>query len=183
MHPTYSLRYRITTRCTALVLSMTCSSWGPRRFHLQLHSHECSGCRKIANSRFAYAAFEEAFQGKRWAALTAQGARPQRPLWASTGVKNPDYSDTMYVTELTVADTVNTTPEKTLLAFADHGEVEGDKVTGTAAQAQEVFDALEGLGIDLTDVFLTVEDEGVDKFEKSWTELLATVKGQLAAAR
>jgi transaldolase len=83
---------------------------------------------------------------------------------------------------VTVADTVNTMPEKTLLAFADHGEVEGDKVTGTAAQAQEVFDALERLGVDLTDVFLTVEDEGVDKFEKSWTELLATAEGQLAAA-
>ena len=80
---------------------------------------------------------------------TAQGAKPQRPLWASTGVKNPDYSDTMYVTELVVADTVNTMPEKTLLAFADHGEVDGDQVTGTAAQAQEVFDALERVGIDL----------------------------------
>jgi transaldolase len=137
----------------------------------------------IANSRLAYAAFEEAFQGKRWAALTAQGAKPQRPLWASTGVKNPDYSDTMYVTELTVADTVNTMPEKTLLAFADHGEVEGDKVTGTAAQAQEVFDALERVGIDLTDVFLTLEDEGVEKFEKSWHELLDTVKGQLDGAK
>jgi transaldolase len=137
----------------------------------------------IANSRLAYAAFEEAFQGKRWAALTAQGAKPQRPLWASTGVKNPDYSDTMYVTELTVADTVNTMPEKTLLAFADHGEVEGDKVTGTAGQAQEVFDALERVGIDLTDVFLTLEDEGVDKFEKSWHELLDTVKGQLDSAK
>ena len=98
-------------------------------------------------------------------ALTAQGAKPQRPLWASTGVKNPDYSDTMYVTELVVADTVNTMPEKTLLAFADHGEVDGDQVTGTAAQAQEVFDALERVGVDLTDVFLTLEDEGVDKFE------------------
>jgi transaldolase len=137
----------------------------------------------IANSRLAYAAYEEAFQGKRWAALTAQGAKPQRPLWASTGMKNPDYPDTLYVTELTVADTVNTMPEKTLLAFADHGEVEGDKVTGTAAQAQEVFDALERLGIDLTDVFLTLEDEGVDKFEKSWQELLDTVKGQLDGAK
>ena len=137
----------------------------------------------IANSRLAYAAFEETFQGKRWAALTAQGAKPQRPLWASTGVKNPDYSDTMYVTELTVADTVNTMPEKTLQAFADHGEVEGDKVTGTAAQAQEVFDALERVGIDLTDVFLTLEDEGVEKFEKSWHELLDTVKGQLDGAK
>jgi transaldolase len=136
----------------------------------------------IANSRLAYAAYQEVFQGTRWAQLTAQGAKPQRPLWASTGVKNPDYSDTMYVTKLLVADTVNTMPEKTLMAFADHGEVEGDQVTGTAAQAQEVFDALEHVGIDITDVFLTIEDEGVDKFEKSWKELLDTVKGQLDAA-
>jgi len=98
-------------------------------------------------------------------------------------VKNPEYSDTMYVTELVVADTVNTMPEKTLQAFADHGEVEGDKVTGTAAAAQQVFDALERVGIDLTDVFLVLEDEGVDKFEKSWAELLETVKGQLDAAK
>ena len=73
-------------------------------------------------------------------------------------------------------------PEKTLLAFADHGEVLGDRVTGRAKEAQEVFDALERVGIDLTDVFLTLEDEGVDKFEKSWKELLDTVKGQLDAA-
>jgi transaldolase len=137
----------------------------------------------VANSRLAYAAFEEVFQGTRWAQLTAQGAKPQRPLWASTGVKNPDYSDTMYITELVVADTVNTMPEKTLMAFADHGEVEGDKVTGTAAQAQEVFDALERVGVDLTDVFQVLEDEGVEKFEASWQELLDTVKTQLDAAR
>ena len=86
------------------------------------------------------------------------------------------------MTELTVADTVNTMPEKTLLAFADHGEVEGDTVTGTAAQAQGVFDALERVGVDLTDTFLTLEDEGVQKFEASWQELLDTVKGQLASA-
>jgi transaldolase len=135
----------------------------------------------IANSRLAYAAFEEVFQGTRWAQLTAQGAKAQRPLWASTGVKNPDYSDTMYITELVVADTVNTMPEKTLQAFADHGEVQGDQVTGTAAQAQEVFDALERVGIDLTDAFLVLEDEGVEKFEASWKELLDTVKGQLDA--
>jgi transaldolase len=97
-------------------------------------------------------------------------------------VKNPDYSDTMYITELVVADTVNTMPEKTLLAFADHGEVDGDQVTGTAAQAQGVFDALEGVGVDLTDVFRTLEDEGVEKFEQSWRELLDTVKGQLDTA-
>jgi transaldolase len=137
----------------------------------------------IANSRLAYAAFQEVFQGSRWAQLTAQGAKAQRPLWASTGVKNPDYADTMYVTELVVADTVNTMPEKTLRAFADHGEVEGDKVTGTAAQAQEVFDALERVGVDLTDVFQVLEDEGVEKFEASWHELLDTVRGQLDGAK
>jgi transaldolase len=137
----------------------------------------------VANSRLAYAAFQEVFQGPRWEALAAKGAKPQRPLWASTGVKNPDYPDTLYITELVVADTVNTMPEKTLDAFADHGEVEGDRVTGTAAQAQEVFDALVAVGIDLTDVFLALENEGVDKFEKSWTELQESVKGQLDAAR
>jgi len=137
----------------------------------------------VANSRLAYAAFEEVFQGTRWAQLTAQGAKAQRPLWASTGVKNPDYSDTMYVTELVVADTVNTMPEKTLKAFADHGELQGDQVTGTAAQAQEVFDALERVGVDLTDVFQVLEDEGVQKFEASWHELLDTVKGQLDSAK
>jgi transaldolase len=137
----------------------------------------------IANSRLAYAAYTEVFQGSRWAALTAQGARPQRPLWASTGVKNPEYADTMYITELLVTDTVNTMPEKTLMAFADHGEVDGDQVTNTAGQAQEVFDALERVGVDLTDVFQVLEDEGVDKFEQSWRELLETVRGQLDGAR
>jgi transaldolase len=137
----------------------------------------------IANSRLAYAAFEEVFAGERWEALAAKGARVQRPLWASTGVKNPDYPDTMYVTELVVAGTVNTMPEKTLGAFADHGEVHGDRVTGKAAEAQQVFDSLERVGIDLTDVFLTLEDEGVDKFEKSWAELGETVGHQLDGAR
>lgn len=136
----------------------------------------------VANSRLAYAAFEKVFSGPRWEALATEGARPQRPLWASTGVKNPDYPDTLYVTELVVADTVNTMPEATMDAFADHGEVKGDRVTGTAEQAQAVFDALEDVGIDLTDVFLTLEDEGVEKFEKSWGELIETVRGQLAGA-
>jgi transaldolase len=137
----------------------------------------------VANSRLAYAAFQEVFSSDRWRALEAKGARPQRPLWASTGVKNPDYSDTLYITELVVADTVNTMPEKTMLAFGDHGEVHGDRVTGTAAEAQEVFDALERAGIDLPDVFRVLEDEGVEKFEKSWTELGDTVTGQLEQAR
>jgi transaldolase len=123
------------------------------------------------------------FSGERWEALAAKGAKAQRPLWASTGVKNPDYPDTMYITELVVADTVNTMPEKTLRAYADHGEQHGDAVTGTGAQAQEVFDALSAAGVDLTDVFLVLENEGVEKFEKSWAELLETVKGQLDGAK
>ena len=137
----------------------------------------------VANSRLAYDAFQKVFTSDRWKDLEAKGAKPQRPLWASTGVKNPEYSDTLYVTELVVADTVNTMPEKTMAAFADHGEVAGDKVTGTGPAAQEVFDALERVGIDLTDVFLVLEDEGVEKFEKSWSELQESVQGQLDAAQ
>jgi len=139
----------------------------------------------VANSRLAYAAFQEVFSGPRWEAFAAKGAKAQRPLWASTGVKNPDYSDTLYVTELVVADTVNTMPEKTMMAFADHGELvaSGDAVTGTAAQAQQVFDVVAAAGIDLADVFVVLEDEGVDKFEKSWAELLESVRGQLEIAQ
>ncbi|NMI01895.1 transaldolase [Pseudonocardia acidicola] len=143
---------------------------------------ELRGKAAIANARLAYAAYQEVFAGERWAALEQQGARVQRPLWASTGVKNPEYPDTMYVTELVVANTVNTMPEKTLKAFADHGEVLGDRVTGRAAEARAVFDALERVGIDVSDVFRTLEREGVEKFEKSWQELGETVRAQLDAA-
>jgi len=136
----------------------------------------------VANARLAYAAYEEVMASDRWAVLEKDGANPQRPLWASTGVKNPDYSDTMYVTDLVVANTVNTMPEKTMDAFADHGEVTGDQVTGRAAGAQHVFDQLAAVGIDFDDVFLVLETEGVDKFKKSWDELVETVKGQMAAA-
>jgi transaldolase len=134
----------------------------------------------VANARLAYAAYEEVFSGERWEQLKAAGASPQRPLWASTGVKNPDYSDTLYVTDLVVADTVNTMPEKTLQAFADHGEVQGDQVTGRAAEAQEVFDRLAAVGIDFDDVLLVLEREGVEKFVASWDELVTTVEGQMA---
>jgi transaldolase len=136
----------------------------------------------VANSRLAYAAFEEVFSGERWTTLAERGAKAQRPLWASTGVKNPDYSDTLYVTELVVSGTVNTMPEKTMQAFADHGEVRGDRVTGTAAESQQVFDAVSAAGVDLVDVFLTLENEGVEKFDKSWSELGETVQGQLDGA-
>ena len=137
----------------------------------------------VANARLAYAAYEEVFAGERFAALKADGARVQRPLWASTGVKNPDYSDTLYVTELVAANTVNTMPEKTMDAVADHGVVTGDTVTGTASAAQGVFDALVEVGIDKDDVFRVLEEEGVEKFEKSWAELMEATQGQLDAAK
>jgi transaldolase len=138
----------------------------------------------VANARLAYKAYEDVFVGgARFDALKGDGARVQRPLWASTGVKNPDYSDTMYVTELVAPNTVNTMPEKTLEAVADHGVISGDTVTGTADSAQAVFDELSAVGIDLVDVFKVLEDEGVDKFEKSWSELLEATQGQLDAAK
>src|SRR6476660_5710691 len=116
---------------------------------------------------------EEVFVGgRRFESRKSDGARVQRPLWAATGVKNPDYSDTLYVTELVAPNTVNTMPEKTLEAVADHGVITGDTVTGRGAESQAVFDQLSAIGIDLTDVFLVLESEGVDKFEKSWQELL-----------
>ncbi|WP_328608163.1 transaldolase [Amycolatopsis sp. NBC_00345] len=137
----------------------------------------------IANARLAYAAFEKLLDTDRWKALAADGAHAQRPLWASTGVKDPAYSDTRYVDQLVVKDTVNTMPEKTLDAAADHAEVTGDQVTGRGAEAQAVFDKLSGVGIDIADVFVTLENEGVEKFEKSWQELLDTVTGQLENAK
>jgi transaldolase len=137
----------------------------------------------VANARLAYAAYQDVFEsGDRFAALAQSGARVQRPLWASTGVKNPDYPDTLYVTELVAANTVNTMPEKTLDAVADHGVVTGDTISGTAAASQEVFDAVSAAGIDLVDVFDKLESEGVDKFEVSWNELLEATAASLSAA-
>jgi len=134
----------------------------------------------LANARLAYGAYQEVFGvGSRWAGLAEDGAKPQRPLWASTGVKNPNYPDTMYVTELVAPNTVNTMPEKTMNAVAEHGEVTGDTVSDTAVAAQQVFDNLDGVGIDITDVFRTIENEGVQKFTASWAELADTVQSQL----
>jgi transaldolase len=141
------------------------------------------GTAAIANARLAYAAYEEVFGAPRWTPLAEAGAHKQRPLWASTGVKNPEYSDTRYVDQLVVANTVNTMPEKTLHAVADHAELTGDTVSGTAGEAQRVFDELATAGIDIEDVYLVLEREGVEKFEKSWAELLETVTGQLDKAK
>ncbi|OBJ74119.1 transaldolase [Mycobacterium sp. 1274756.6] len=137
----------------------------------------------VANARLAYAAYREVFEsGERFAALAAAGARVQRPLWASTGVKNPDYPDTLYVTELVAPHTVNTMPEKTIEAVADHGTISGDTVTGTEAAAAAVFDDLAAVGVDVADVFVVLEDEGVQKFEASWSELADEVAAHLDSA-
>lgn len=137
----------------------------------------------VANARVAYAAYEEVVASERWQRLAEAGANAQRPLWASTGVKNPDYPDTLYVTDLVVADTVNTMPEKTMQAFADHGEVRGDEVTGRAGEAQELIDAVRAQGVDWDDVIASLETEGVEKFVASWGELVETVEGQMEKAR
>jgi transaldolase len=133
----------------------------------------------VANALVAYGAYEEVFDSERWRDLEAAGANPQRPLWASTGVKNPDYDDTTYVRDLVVAGTVNTMPEKTLEAFADHGEVLGDVVSGKAGEGRALLERLREVGVDLDDVMLVLEDEGVEKFKKSWEELVATVQDQM----
>lgn len=136
----------------------------------------------VANARLAYGLFEEFLEDPRWKSLQAAGARAQRPLWASTGVKNPDYRDTMYVSDLVVAGTVNTMPEKTLLAFADHGEVAGDQVRPHLEDARTTMAAVADAGVDLDDVIDLLEREGVEKFVASWHELLDTVRQQLDRA-
>ncbi|WP_435736047.1 transaldolase [Cellulosimicrobium sp. PMB13] len=133
----------------------------------------------IANARLAFEAYEEFSGTDRWRSLAAAGAHPQRPLWASTGVKNPEYRDTMYVDELVTDGVVNTMPEGTLQAFADHGVVTGDTVTGTAAAARRTIETVESFGVSLTEVTARLEAEGVRKFEDSWTELLETTAENL----
>ncbi len=144
---------------------------------------ELRGKAAIANARLAYQAYEEVIGDERWKTLAAAGARVQRPLWASTGVKDPAYSDTMYVTELVAPDTVNTMPGKTLDAVADHGEIAGETIRGRYDEAAQVLDRLERLGIGYSEVTDLLEREGVDKFEKSWAELMQTVTDELDRAR
>jgi transaldolase len=133
----------------------------------------------VANARLAYELFEQRSATPRWEALKAKGAKVQRPLWASTSTKDPSYPDTLYVIDLVVADTVNTMPEATLHATADHGVFRGDTVHGTYDESRAVFASLEALGIGYDDVVQVLEDEGVSKFEVSWTEMLQTIQDQL----
>ena len=144
--------------------------------------HPLRGKAAIANARLAYEQYEKVAGSPRFQELAAKGANTQRPLWASTGVKDPDYPDTMYVSELVVANTVNTMPEKTMDAFADHGDVRGDTVHGTYDDARDVIAALERDGISYDDVVAVLETEGVDKFDTSWAELLDTVSNELDKA-
>jgi transaldolase len=137
----------------------------------------------VANARLAFEAYEEFFGSDRWAALEADGARRQRPLWASTGVKNPDYKDTMYVDDLVVEGTVNTMPEKTLDAVADHGEIRGDQIRPFYADAHRHMEALAEAGVDYDDVIEVLIKEGVEKFVTAWDGLLESVTKALEAAR
>ncbi|MEU8888340.1 transaldolase [Streptomyces sp. NPDC048442] len=133
----------------------------------------------LANARLAYQAFEEVFSSDRWAALDKAQANKQRPLWASTGVKDPSYKDTLYVDDLVAPGTVNTMPEATLEATADHGQITGNTIAGTYEQARADLDAVEKLGIAYDDVVLLLETEGVDKFEDAWNDLLKSTEAEL----
>jgi transaldolase len=133
----------------------------------------------IANARLAYQAHQELTAGERWQRLAALGARSQRPLWASTGVKDPAYPDTMYVESLVAPGTVNTMPGPTLEAFADHGHASGDTITGAYDNAARLLRELAGVGIDFDDVTDELERDGLVKFERSWSELTATVADHL----
>ena len=137
----------------------------------------------LANARLAYELYEQKFAEDRAKKLLEAGANVQRPLWASTGVKDPALPDTLYVTELVADGTVNTMPEKTLNATLDHGEITGDSITGNYEDAHRVFEGLEAVGIDMTDVTNLLEEEGVDKFVASWRELQGSITEALEKAK
>jgi transaldolase len=143
---------------------------------------ELRGKAGVANARLAYERYEKVIASERWQALKAAGANIQRPLWASTGVKDPAYDDTMYVADLVAPDTVNTMPEATLDAVADHGRITGDTIAGTYAQSREVIDRLNALGISYDEVIEVLEVEGVQKFEDSYAQLAESVQKQLDSA-
>jgi transaldolase len=136
----------------------------------------------IANARLAYKQWLRVFGLDRSRALIAEGMNVQRPLWASTGVKDPALPSTLYVTELAAPQTVNTMPEATLLATADQAEVTGDRITGFIGNAEEVMSRIAALGISMDTVTQQLEDEGVEKFIASWHDLLGTVSAALDAA-
>jgi transaldolase len=141
------------------------------------------GSAAIANGRLAYEAHEQLTVTERWQRLARLGARPQRPLWASTGVKDPAYPDTKYVSGLIARGTVNTMPGPTLEAFADHGQVSPDTITGSYDAARDFLGDLAAAGIDFGEVTEFLERDGLAKFEKSWSELGATIAAELERPR
>jgi transaldolase len=148
----------------------------------KIGSNDAKGLRgkaAVANARLAYKLFEEKFDSDAWKALEAAGAHPQRPLWASTSTKDPAYDDTMYVVDLVAPGTVNTMPEATIHAVADHGKITGDTIRSNYDDAQSVLDRLAELGIDYNDVVKVLEEEGVEKFEASWNELVESTRSEL----
>lgn len=136
----------------------------------------------LANARLAYEVFEEMFSSERWARLQAHGANVQRPLWASTGVKDPSLPDTLYVTGLVAPNTVNTMPEATLNAVADHGEVTGNTIVPNYSESNNVLDAISAY-VSYPEVVEKLEVEGLSKFDVSWEELLQTVREALEQAK
>ncbi|WP_166355110.1 transaldolase [Phytoactinopolyspora limicola] len=146
-------------------------------------AQQLKGKAAVANARLAYAAYEEVVAADRWRRLESAGAARQRPLWASTSTKDPEYPDTLYVTELVAPDTVNTMPEATLEATADHGVITGDTVRPHYDDARSVLEAIQAAGVDLDDATQVLEAEGVEKFIDSWNDLLQSVNGKLEAAK
>ncbi|WP_329478197.1 transaldolase [Kribbella sp. NBC_01510] len=136
----------------------------------------------IANARLAFEVYEEIFDTDRWREIETAGAKPQRPLWASTGTKDPSYSPTLYVDNLVTSGVVNTMPEATIKAVEEHSEFSGDTVRGDYAADRKVIDDLEKLGISYDEVVQVLEDEGVAKFDASWSDLQDTVTAALKAA-
>jgi transaldolase len=139
------------------------------------------GTAAIANARLAYEHYERVFAGERWSALLAAGAHPQRPLWASTGVKDPSYDDTRYVVDLVANGVVNTMPQATLAAVADHGTIRGDTIRPFYPEAHQVLHDIAAIGVDYDDVVDLLEDEGITKFEASWAGVTAQLSDRLGA--
>jgi len=144
-------------------------------------AHALRGKAALANARLAYELYEQKLATPRWEALKARGAKVQRPLWASTSVKDPAFADTMYVVELAAPDTVNTMPEATMHATQEHGVLHGDAIHGTYEESRRVIQQLEDLGVHYDDVVHVLETEGVEKFAASWQEMSDTIKREMAA--
>ncbi len=132
----------------------------------------------IAQGRAAYQIFKSSFSGPRWIALQERGARPQRPLWASTSTKNPEFSDTLYVDELIGPETVNTIPDSTLEAFIDHGKVA--RTIDSAEHDSSILEQIQKEGVDLREVAELLEEQGVSSFIESFNDLLGTLDQKVA---